>query len=665
MSKEFHIESYMVKNTVEIPNRPSFSDLGGGKFGKLEVISWGGLRHNRKRNQWWCKCSCGDTGYFLTDASSLKKGLTTSCGCNYKDNGKDKMRGNAYLEDRIDPRYKVRGYRGMEHKCTVICTVCGDSTGEYTGYSIRQRGLFCSCKETDKLETKTLGIEKFISNHDYKLVCRSSITLESQVVDVQCKHCGHITLDVLPHEVDSKCLCTLGVKPNDKASSVYLLRDQNNPSYFKVGKADNPYTRVKQIQNSSVKEGYDHKWQIKGVKWFASDKVAFHVEHLYHKYFKGKELYKYKCDRSRGTLEFDGAGETFILAVSDFDNFNNGNKVLLDYLAINEPKLVLKKGFNTNVNRLFTKNNVTGIFIPSTPYLLHKLGYKDTYTSRQCLSTNGSIESVREALSKIKSLEIEIDGELYLSAQDFFEQHLHLRGTDVNLKLFKDRYLNKKWDAYNSISESRKKKAHYKVLDLDGNSVTFTELYTKYKPLCSYQTMRDKIESGMSLSEVVNYVPKYSCTKVYRLNGRYYSNQNLYHALGCNLKRPTFYNRLGRGWDIHLAALIPENNRLPYRIFSKDLISAYPEIYELLSAKGVIWVTDNSCKKVQPKTTNKMSYVCDGVIRNKKWILTNYLPNVTYNNANSNMHRLKLNILDLLAWYGVCITKLNIVTKEH
>lgn len=67
---------------------------------------------------------------------------------------------------------------------------------------------------------------------------------------------------------------------------------------------------------------------------------------------------------------------------------------------------------------------------------------------------------------------------------------------------------------------------------------------------------------------------------------------------------------------------------------------------------------------VSPEIPNKRYYVCEGIIRNKKWVLSHYLPDVTYSNANSNMNRLKLSMLELLAWYGVDTSGLSIITKD-
>jgi hypothetical protein len=53
-------------------------DLTGQLFGRLTAIRRAGTYVNRKA-LWQCRCSCGKTHY--VDSSSLRRGLTKSCGC--------------------------------------------------------------------------------------------------------------------------------------------------------------------------------------------------------------------------------------------------------------------------------------------------------------------------------------------------------------------------------------------------------------------------------------------------------------------------------------------------------------------------------------------------------------------------------------------------------
>lgn len=57
---------------------PRYQDLIGQQFGALTVVMFGLITPSRAA-QWLCQCKCGR--YSLVSASSLKRGLTQSCGC--------------------------------------------------------------------------------------------------------------------------------------------------------------------------------------------------------------------------------------------------------------------------------------------------------------------------------------------------------------------------------------------------------------------------------------------------------------------------------------------------------------------------------------------------------------------------------------------------------
>lgn len=59
-----------------------FSDLEGLKFGRLTVVSQAGKR-SQNRMSWNCVCECGETRIVV--GSSLRNGLTRSCGCLQKE----------------------------------------------------------------------------------------------------------------------------------------------------------------------------------------------------------------------------------------------------------------------------------------------------------------------------------------------------------------------------------------------------------------------------------------------------------------------------------------------------------------------------------------------------------------------------------------------------
>lgn len=574
MAKEFYTKTYMEDNTVSIPVRSSFTDLTGNTYGKIRVIAWGGMRQNKKRNQWWCKCSCGDTDYFLVDANSLKKNLTTSCGCNYKSNGTDRFTKQDF-EEKLDKRYEVLHYSGMDRKCTVQCFTCGDKEDQLTGYSVRQRGLWCSCKGGNKVNEKRDKIIQWISSFDYKLLPDLEVTTSSKLIDIQCIHCGNIKRGVVFHAISHKCICLSSTLRVEQPSGVYLLQDKLNLSYFKIGKAYNPYTRVKQIQKSVDKSEYNHKWFIKGIKWFATEYVAYSVEHLYHHFFKDKTLYGYKNTKNRDVVEFDGAGETFILCKEDFENFNRDNKDLLNYLEVNKPEIIIKRPFLPSTHVLLSKNNVDGVFIPNKKYLLGKLGYENTLSNIAVIAEMRGIKDIAQQL-KNKNKTLDIYGVPYLSYSDFYEQHLHFKHEDVDLSLFLDRARSKKIDAYDSLIQPRKKVKRATTKDLKGNVISFRDAYRQYKPLCSYATMVNLLKKGVPLEEVLEYIPDNRFTPIYLYKGRYYSGRGLYDVLNCTIKRHTFTQRVSNGWSAEIASFVPEDNNRPYRILSKDIYKYYP-----------------------------------------------------------------------------------------
>jgi hypothetical protein len=52
-------------------------DLTGQRFGRLVAIRR--VPRPRHHTFWWCQCDCG--GHAIAEASNLRKGCSTSCGC--------------------------------------------------------------------------------------------------------------------------------------------------------------------------------------------------------------------------------------------------------------------------------------------------------------------------------------------------------------------------------------------------------------------------------------------------------------------------------------------------------------------------------------------------------------------------------------------------------
>ena len=58
----------------------SFKDITGQRFGNLLVLSKTKQRDINSSVVWKCLCDCGNITY--SNSSNLKRGHTTSCGCN-------------------------------------------------------------------------------------------------------------------------------------------------------------------------------------------------------------------------------------------------------------------------------------------------------------------------------------------------------------------------------------------------------------------------------------------------------------------------------------------------------------------------------------------------------------------------------------------------------
>ena len=66
---------------------PAFKDLTNQKFGMLTVISRAENK-SQGHTRWLCQCECGNTSIVYGD--NLKRGTTTSCGCQWNTGRKPK-----------------------------------------------------------------------------------------------------------------------------------------------------------------------------------------------------------------------------------------------------------------------------------------------------------------------------------------------------------------------------------------------------------------------------------------------------------------------------------------------------------------------------------------------------------------------------------------------
>lgn len=121
-----------------MPKKGYYEDLSGKRFGRIVAIEYAGQK-GRRRTIWKCKCDCENIVYI--DASHLKSGHTTSCGCkskeiirfvNYKNGLSNSRLGRAYrnmLNRCYRPNnyeYHLYGGRGIR--------VCDEWTNKDTGF---------------------------------------------------------------------------------------------------------------------------------------------------------------------------------------------------------------------------------------------------------------------------------------------------------------------------------------------------------------------------------------------------------------------------------------------------------------------------------------------------------------------------------------------------
>lgn len=54
-------------------------EMTGKKFGRLTVLKKAEYKTKARQAHWWCRCECGNE--LIVNGSSLRRGLTKSCGC--------------------------------------------------------------------------------------------------------------------------------------------------------------------------------------------------------------------------------------------------------------------------------------------------------------------------------------------------------------------------------------------------------------------------------------------------------------------------------------------------------------------------------------------------------------------------------------------------------
>lgn len=586
MAKNFYTEKFVNNNTFAIPNKVTFKNLTGQKFGKIVVVSWAGINKygdwKNKRNAWWCKCNCGETNYFLVDPQSLLKGLSTSCGCNYKKNGSSVATSKVEAEKALKQNYKLLKYGGRKYPCEVECVDCGDKETFDTFYSVQQRVVWCSCKDKDTL------VRDIVEKVNYTFLRRSPS--DKYKIEASCNSCGFVKVAAANYgSWLDECPCKHDIEMTDQTTAcVYFNVDELNPTYYKIGKAIEPYSRLNQVMTSVIKNGYDnkHRFKIKHMKWFKNEKVAYQVESLYHQWLKDKAVYGYKGTKAYNSV-FDGSNELFDVTKKDIEDFNKLYKSVLDSIERDKPEYIILKDFSSDMNIQKPKGRlVVNVWFPRKGKLYDYMKLKGCPWKDDIVdNSNSLIEAYKKIRIREKELLFEVEGKYYDSCLDFYEQWCHLSA--VSYKTFRDRVFNKNRDVWEALTFKREKKVSNKVYDLDGSLSSFQKLYDKYSPYLSYTSFKDRLVAGEDLKTVINTVPIINMTKVYLYVGKYYSNTQLYDKLNPAVSRATFNTRIAREWDITIAAFVPQSNKYDYKVIKDNLENLYPEIYQKILTGGV------------------------------------------------------------------------------
>lgn len=115
----------------------------GNKYGRLTVIEKG--QGKGKRITWKCQCECGNI--VDVDGTSLRKGLTTSCGCYRKEQVSnrvvDKYAGQTFHYITVLEKTSIKLQNNLESVWKCRCNLCGREFLVPTGRLKTQ--ISCGC----------------------------------------------------------------------------------------------------------------------------------------------------------------------------------------------------------------------------------------------------------------------------------------------------------------------------------------------------------------------------------------------------------------------------------------------------------------------------------------------------------------------------------------
>lgn len=128
-------------------DNPSFRNLAGQRFGRLTALEPTDKRQG-KSVVWKCRCDCGEITY--VGSSSLKSGNTKSCGCSWKERGRDLtgMKFGRLTAIRATGK-REKKYVVWECRCD-----CGNIVLVRSGSLINGNTQSCGCLWTDAISSR-------------------------------------------------------------------------------------------------------------------------------------------------------------------------------------------------------------------------------------------------------------------------------------------------------------------------------------------------------------------------------------------------------------------------------------------------------------------------------------------------------------------------------
>jgi len=154
-------------------------DISGQKFGRLIVIDFNNINHN-KGATWNCICSCGKKT--IVDGRYLRRGSTTSCGCYARESYRNpnKSMNDYYFQIKAQANYNGKTFSLTKKEFSILvqkkCNYCGNMpTNKFNPY-LKKDGTVRSKRyenyDISYLESLTIlihGLDRVDSDKGYSV----------------------------------------------------------------------------------------------------------------------------------------------------------------------------------------------------------------------------------------------------------------------------------------------------------------------------------------------------------------------------------------------------------------------------------------------------------------------------------------------------------------